>query len=233
MYGNLISVQHSVTDIGQSGRVVSKSGVNITVSEPLDWTGASPYTMSFKKPNGSLSGPHTVTEGGEYLAILDTDVTDFTFITTLGGKVSTSYQFGPTVSWNVPSLIMSIKPLDNNNKVQIMCTPYIASVYTADTGAIPTKGLLKASEVPIPPKVGGIKLTNAAGSGSVGVSWNPSSNITNYKVQKSTDNGTWIDVSTPTITTETISATGVLFVRVANVISGTVGTYVHQSVVAT
>lgn len=232
--GDLISVQYDLPDWGQSGQVTAKSGTTITTSQPLDWTGSAPFYISFMEPDGSVSGPHTVTEGSTaYEAILDTDVTSFTFITTLANQNPTMYQFGPSTNWNKPCVITKITPQGDNETVAIDCVPYIAAIHTADTGTAPTKPSTTPSGNPIPPIVGGLELTNVPGSGSIVAVWNPLDGITSYKVQKSTDNSSWTDVSTPTSATETISATGLLYVRVASVVSATVGDYTKRSIVAT
>ena len=63
--------------------------------------------------------------------------------------------------------------------------------------------------------------------------WNDVNNISNYKVQKSTDNITWTNVSTPSSATSTISATGTLYVRVACVIGSVIGDYTSGVIIAT
>lgn len=229
--GDLISVQYDLANWGQGGQVVSKVGTTITTSQPLDWTGSPPFYMSFMKPNGSISGPHVVTQGtGDMEAILDVDVVDFTFIT-LGTQNPTIYQFGE--AWNKPCIVKEVVPNKDNETLSLKVIPYIESIHTADVGTPDDKITSSPTGIPIPPKVGGLELTNVAESGSVVAVWNPLYGITNYKVQKSTDNDSWTDVSTPSIATETISATGLLYVRVASVISGTIGVYVKVSIIAT
>ena len=233
-YGDLISVHYDLPSWGQGGQVTSKSGTTITTSQPLDWTGAGPFYMSFMRPDGSLSGPHTVTQGSnDKEAILSSDVTDFTFITTLNNQNPTIYQFGPSTNWNKPCIVIRVKPRGDNETVNITCIPYDGSIHTADQGTPPSKPSTNPTGDPNPPGIAGLTLSNVPLSGSVVAIWNPENNITSYKVQKSTDNVTYTDVSTPTTPTETISATGVLYVRVACVVGSTVGTYTQRVIVAT
>jgi hypothetical protein len=232
-YGDLISVQYDLPSWGQGGQVAAKAGTTITTSQPLDWSGSAPFYMSFMRPNGSLSGPHTVTQGsGNYEAILSTDVTDFTFISTASIQNPTVYQFGPSSNWNKSCVVTKVTPQTNNEKVAIECVPYIAAVHTADVGTPPTKPSVTPTGNAIPPDIGGLTLSNIPGSGSVIAVWNPLSDIGNYKVQKSTDNITWVDVSTPSAATETIAATGVLYVRVASVVDSIIGNYTISVIVA-
>ena len=233
-YGDLISVHYDLPSWGQGGQVTCKSGTTITTSQPLDWTGSEPFYMSFMRPDGSLSGPHTVTQGSnDKQAILSSDVTDFTFITTLNNQNLTIYQFGPSTNWNKPCLVTSVKPRGDNETVNITCIPYDGSIHTADQSTPPSKPSTTPTGDPTPPGIAGLTLSNVPLSGSVVAVWNPENNITSYKYQKSTDNVTYTDVSTPTTPTETISATGVLYIRVACVVGSTVGTYTQRVIVAT
>lgn len=232
-YGDLISVQYDLPDWGQGGRVEDKTGTTITTSQPLDFSGSAPFLMGFMRPNGSVSGPHIVTQGsGENEAILAVDVTDFTFITALTNQNPTIYQFGPSTNWNKSCIVTKVTPKDDNETLGIECRPFVEAVHTADEATPPAKPGPVPTNTPVPPKVSGLILTNVPGSGSVIATWNPQIDIDNYKVQKSTDNIVFTDVSTPTVTTETIAATGTLYVRVASVIGATIGEYSKQVIVA-
>lgn len=233
-YGDLISVQYDLPSWGQGGQVVSKSGTTITTNQPLDWSGSAPFYISFMKPDGGLSGPHTVTQGtGNFEAVLATDVTSFTFITVGSNQNPTIYQFGPSTNWNRACVITKVTPNADNETLAIQCVPYDAAIHTADQGTPPTKPSVTPTGNPIPPDIGGLTLSNVPGSGSVVAVWNPLNDIDNYKVQKSTDNTSWSEVSTPSVATETISATGVLYVRVASVINSIVGDYSKKVIIAT
>jgi len=234
-----VAISFDLPNWGQGGQIKNKNGTTITTYEPLDFSGSSPFYMLFQKPNGDVSGPHEVTQGATiYEAILVADVTDFTFITDLNYKNPTIYNFGNTNNYSKDLIITKITPKNNNQFFDIECVEYIDDVYTADTGTPPAQTqpieLMNQSTIPssLIPKVSGLKLTNVAGSGSVVAIWNKINNISNYKVQKSTDNQTWVDVSTPTTETETISATGTLYVRVACVILSVVGEYSKKVLIA-
>jgi len=232
-YGDLISVQNDIPNWGQGGFIVGKDGTTLTTTEPIDWTGTGNFYISFIKPNGGLSGPHLVTQGeDEYTVILDTDVTDFTFITTLDSKIPTAYQFGLSSSWNKPCIVTKISPKDNNNSVKIECVPYSDDVYQADTITIPEYTGLDVTQSVKTPKISGLVLTNSLGSGVVNVVWNSQYYIDNYILQKSTDNITWTTVSSPTVALASINATGALYVQVACVIDGNVGEYTKASILA-
>jgi hypothetical protein len=161
------------------------------------------------------------------------DVTNFTFITTASNQNPTLYQFGPSTNWNKPCVVTKVTPKGDNETLDIQCVPYNEAIHTADEGTVDNKPSIVPTGNPIPPDIGGLELSNVAGSGSVVAVWNPLSDIDNYKVQKSSDNNVWTDVSTPSVATETISGTGVLYLRVASVIDSIVGTYTKAVIVAT
>ena len=112
-----------------------------------------------------------------------------------------------------------------NRTYSIECIPYIPSNYTADSGTPPIRTTEEPNTLPLPQNIGGLLLTNTPNSGVVVVKWNPVNNISLYKIQKSTDNQTYTDVATTTNTTYNINATGTLYVRVASIVSSTIGNY--------
>lgn len=216
--GDLISVTYDLPNWGQSGRVKSKSGTTITVDQELDWSGSGVFYMAFMKPNGSLSGPHIVTKGSDnFTAILDTDVTDFTFITQLDNKIPTMYQFGLSTNWNRGCVILDIKFQSNNEQATITAIPYESEIYNADIGPTPSKPTIVNATESILPKVEGLVLSNVPGSGEVVVLWNPENNLDWVSVEKSTDNINWTSESyvLKGTNTKTITATGLLYVRIA------------------
>ncbi len=229
--GDYVSISHDLPNWGQSGQIVSKTGTTITTTQPLNFsTGSQPYFMLFSRPNGTISGPHIVTQGSnEFECILDTDVTDFTFITRGDNQTPTRYQFGPSTNYNQGAIVTKITAQGNNTH-SIECVPYIPEIYTADTGTPPAKPSVLPTGA-LPPNIAGLVLSNNT-AGTVIAKWNPLSNIDNYKVQTSTDNITWVDFSTPTVATETILATGILYVRVASVINLIVGDYTSNVIIA-
>ena len=231
--GDFVSIQMDLPNWGQGGLIVDKSGTTLTSNQPLDWSGSAPFYISFVKPTGTVSGHHLVTQGADdYTLILDSDVTSFTFITARSNQQLTAFNFGPSTNYQQSCVISSAIKSKSNNRVTITCTPYVASVYTADNGTVPTKPSTSASTTVIPGKVSGLYLTNVPGSGDIVANWNPAETVDNYKVQSSTDGVTFSDVSTPSVTTETISTTGLLYVRVAVVLDSVIGEYTRQSIVA-
>jgi hypothetical protein len=230
-YGDLISLQYDLPNWGQGGYVVEKrfGYTEIKLSEDLDTTEPGPYYILFTKHDGSTSGPHllnTLSWESQRRLYLPFSLVEATFFRTIENNQNpTAYQLGPLQNYNKPCVVTGIKANKDNETLSLSVIPYNADIHTADTGIPPAKPSVTPNLLPIPPLVGGLVLSNVPESGSVVANWNPLSNIDNYKVQKSTDNVTYTDVSTPTVPTETISATGVLYVRVASVIDSTIGRY--------
>jgi hypothetical protein len=230
-YGDLISLQYDLPNWGQGGYVVEKrfGYTEIKLSEDLDTTEPGPYYILFTKHDGSTSGPHllnTLSWESQKRLYLPFSLVEATFFRTIENNQNpTAYQLGPLQNYNKPCVVTGIKANKDNETLSLSVIPYNADIHTADTGTPPAKPSVTPNLLPIPPLIGGLVLSNVPETGSVVVNWNPLSNIDNYKVQKSTDNITYTDVSTPTVPTETISATGVLYVRVASVIDSTIGRY--------
>lgn len=227
--GQLILISIDFPKWAEGGEVIDKTGLTITVTDELDFSGG-PYSISFREIDGTVNGPHTVTQGAQpNQVVLGTDVTDMTFYTSRSTTERTMFVFGPSNNFAVEAIVKEVIP-KGHRTVGIRAFPQIQAIYDADTGAIPPKTIFTPSLTPIPPKLSGLKLKNDTGSGQVIVSWNPAFNIDNYVVEKSTDNSTWIPVSTPTINTETINATGILYVRVAAQITPLTGDFISDNI---
>lgn len=234
VYGDLVKVQHDMPNWGSSGRVTSKEGLSLTVSEPLTFETNSVHYMSFTTPKGGLSGPHIVTEGINSTTVtLETDVTDFTFITELTDKIPTSYTFGPVTNWSKSCTVLSITPTSNNEKFKIEVTPYFEEVHTADEGVIPDKTDITDTFNIVPPVVAGLILSNEPGSGVINVVWNPVFDIDNYVIEQSIDNITWTNTTYPTTPNTNITYIGALYVRAATEKNTIISNYTSQSIVST
>lgn len=234
LLGDLITVSHDLASWGTAGYVTNKDTVTITTDEPLDFSEAGTYYIAFRKPDGTVSGPHVVTAGAdEFTAILDVDVTDFTFITVPGVKERTYFTFGLSNNWTKDCIITKITPKDEYTN-SITAIPYIQEIYDADTGTPAPKPSTDPSSTPIISLIGGLLLTNQAGTGEVICTWNPVTGLTNYVLDISTDNVNWTNEASPTINAYTLTGiTGTIWVRVAGQIDATVGDYTKQSIVAT
>jgi hypothetical protein len=232
LVGDLISVSQDLADWASSGYVENKNNLEITTSEPLDFSGGGTYYIEFRRRNGSVSGPYVVTQGSdEYTAILQSDVTDMTFYTTVSSIERTYYAFGGANNFTKKSIVTEIIP-KGVDKTTVKCIPYIDAIYTADEGTIPPKPTNEPSPNPIPPKLGGLTVVNTATSGDITAVWNPQYNIDNYVIEYSNDNIIWNSLGNPTINTFTgTTGTGNKYIRVACVINTIPGDYEVTSII--
>jgi hypothetical protein len=238
-YGSVISVSHDLPDWGQSGQVVKVETINnetiITSNQPIDFSDSGTYYVRFITPFGNVTGNIAVSyEAQQY----NNDPYKFktipsgpSVISSKTNKISTIFQIG--IATNISQLCVVTKITAKGNRTySIECMPYIPSNYTADSGTPPIRTTEEPNTLPLPQNIGGLLLTNTPNSGVVVAKWNPVNNISLYKIQKSTDNQTYTDVATTTNTTYNINATGTLYVRVASMVSSTVGNYAVSVITA-
>jgi hypothetical protein len=232
LVGDLISVSQDLADWASSGYVENKNNLEITTSEPLDFSGGGTYYIEFRRRNGSVSGPYVVTQGSdEYTAVLQADVTDMTFYTNVSSIERTYYAFGGANNFTKKSIVTEIIP-KGKDKTTIKCVPYIDAIYTADEGTIPPKPTNEPSPNPIPPSVGGLTIVNTATSGDITAVWNPQYNIDNYVIEYSNDNIVWNLLGNPTINSFTgTTGVGNKYIRVACVINTIPGDYTVTSII--
>ena len=238
-YGSVISVTHDLPSWGQSGQVANVETINnetiVTSNQPIDFSDSGTYYVRFITPYGDVTGNIAVSyEAQQY----NNDPYKFktipsgpSFISTKTNKIPGIFQIG--IATNISQLCVVTKISAKGNRTySIECIPYIPSNYTADSGTPPIRTTEEPNTLPLPQNIGGLLLTNTPNSGVVVVKWNPVNNVTIYKIQKSTDNQTYTDVATTTNTTYNITATGTLYVRVASMVSSTVGNYAVSVITA-
>ena len=238
-YGSVISVTHDLPNWGQSGQVVKLETINnetiITSNQPIDFSSSGTYYVRFITPFGNVTGNIAVSyEAQQY----NNDPYKFktipsgpSVISTKTNKIPGIFQIG--IATNISQLCVVTKITAKGNRTySIECMPYIPSNYTADSGTPPIRTTEEPNTLPLPQNIGGLLLTNTPNSGVVVAKWNPVNNISLYKIQKSTDNQTYTDVATTTNTTYNINATGTLYVRVASMVSSTVGNYAVSVITA-
>ncbi len=230
---DLITVSHDVPDWAQGGKITDKTGLVVTTTEPLDFSGTAPFNMVLRREDGTVSGPWEVTQGvldNQAIFVIDPD--DITFLTELSSTEQTYYNFYGTNNLTKDVVVTEIVP-KSVTTVTISAIPFILAVHTADTVTIPPKPTVNPSATTIPPKVGGLTLTNVPGSGDITAVWNPLFDIDNYVVERSTDFVTWTPVGSPVINTITFAFTGFTYVRVASEIGPLTGEFDSSSIIAT
>jgi hypothetical protein len=127
--GDLIVISHDVPAWGQSGELVAVSGTTFTCSDPLNWTGSG-FQVSFRKPDGTVAGPFSVTAGGSPNQFVCTATLGFTPATDLSAGDRTTFTFGPSTGFVQKAKVQSVAP-GQGTTVQITATPYVDAVYAA------------------------------------------------------------------------------------------------------
>jgi len=113
----------------QTGKVIAVNGREITLSEALTWA-VGTHFISFRKPNGTLSGAYTCTVGSVDDSVLL--ATDLDFTPDCSGKMELAlFQFGAANRWCLPALITDIKP-SGTDKVSVTAVNYDERVYADD-----------------------------------------------------------------------------------------------------
>lgn len=118
----------------QTGRITATNGRMITLSEPLEW-GVGTHFISFRKPNGTLSGPYTCTKSNVEDSVFL--LSDLDFLPDCTGNIEPSlFQFGLADRWCLPALITDIKP-SGTDKVSVSAIKYDERVYADDDNLPP------------------------------------------------------------------------------------------------
>jgi hypothetical protein len=136
-YGDLIAVTHDLPRWGQGGEVVAWDDQSeiLTLSESLDWTDGQTHYMALRKRDGSLAGPFQV----EAHADEDTEVhllEALTFTPYVGsGEERTHFGFGPGQAWSQLCRVLSVKPRNGGEQVEITAVAEDDRVHEADLAA--------------------------------------------------------------------------------------------------
>jgi hypothetical protein len=118
----------------QTGKVIAVNGREITLSEPLAW-GVGTHFISFRKPDGTLSGAYTCTIGSVDDSVLLASDLDFTPDCS-GSMELALFQFGVANRWCLPALITDIKP-SGTDKVSVTAVNYDERIYADDDNLPP------------------------------------------------------------------------------------------------
>ena len=191
--GDLIAIQHDMPAWGQGGEVTNwvLGTLTATLSEAVTW-GAGTHYIAFRKRDGSMDGPYTVTLG---LSAHEVVLGSAPVITpyTGGSEERTHYMFGWGTTWQQPARLLSAKP-SGQYTVDIEAVGEDSNVHTADTGvttpALVTTQLSGYTNAPI---ITGLAAHPVPFSQTkMSVSWNPSQWADHYYVEQSLDSGlTW------------------------------------------
>jgi hypothetical protein len=118
--------------IGESG-----GQARLHVTEPLRWMAGEPHVVSFRRPDGSVSGPWPATRGADDHEVLVPIPRDQWPVVTLKHEPPHVY-FGPADAWSYPAIVRSVKP-GSNDSVSVSAVNYDARIFEDDDGRPPAE----------------------------------------------------------------------------------------------
>lgn len=238
LIGDRIGVTHPMPTWAIGGEVIAQNGLELTLSEPVTFNESETYAVLLRRKDGSVDGPIECTEipTTNNNKILLSTAPDFTLITDNQSYQKTYFSFGATINVTKDITVSEVIPR-GGKKVSVTGFNYDERIYTADTEPIPPKGGVVYPVDPIPPSVSGLLLNNPANTGTIQVFWNPAyTNLDNYQIERSLDNLNWsVEAVLPPTQLEYVvqNVIGLVYIRIAGVTNGTVGTYLSGSVTVT
>lgn len=192
-YGDLVSVSHDVPAWGLSGVVLGYAGGVVMTSEPLAWTPGQTHFMAFRKRDGSVDGPYTVTQGADEFSAVIAGAPSI-YVSDGASEEPTHYQFGPGQRRGLDCQVLGAFP-KGDGQVEMTLVNYAASVQEAETGGSapppPPASLLPGiSDAPV---VASVTVSGAPKNGTSVVSCAAARGAVSYEFQASSDGGvTWI-----------------------------------------
>ncbi len=113
-YGDLIAITHDLPRWGQGGEVTAVDGRTLTLSEPLEWetadeTGPPVHYLALRRRDGSLSGPWSVTPGGDARTVVLDDDLDLEPYTG-ADEERTHFAFGAGEAWGLRARVLAVRP---------------------------------------------------------------------------------------------------------------------------
>ena len=192
-YGDLVAVSHDVPAWGLSGVVLGYAAGVVTTSEPLTWTPGQTHFMAFRKRDGSVDGPYTVTQGANEFSALVAGAPAI-YVSDGSSEEPTHYQFGPGERRGLDCQVLGAFP-KGDGQVEITLVNYAASVQEAEIGGAAPPPPPPASLLPgivDAPVVASVSVSGTPKDGLIVVSCAAARGAISYEFQASADAGvTW------------------------------------------
>lgn len=195
--GDLIAVQHDMPRWGQSGEIVGwNAGTKLaTLSEPLDWSAGGAHVLAFRKRDGSVAGPYSVTAGADAYHVTLTDWTGAEPTPDIGSDRERShFAFGPSNEQYIKCRMISMRP-KSAETVDLVAVVESDAVHTADTGTAPgVTAWQLPSKFTSPIVVGLSARSMPTAPDQMVLSWQPAAGADHYLIEQSNGDGTWTRV---------------------------------------
>lgn len=185
VFGDLISIQHSMPGWGQQAEVVAWDPADrrLNLSEPMVWTPGRPHGLLLRRKNGSSWGIGPVSPGATAYEILLPSAPDFPVV--VGpDRVKTHAAFGPDSTWSALAKVARVTPR-GLYEYEIEAVVEDPSVHTADQGIVAPP--VTYSQLPkrvVQPIIQNLVGRRMPGSTTrVLLSWTPAPNAQSYQVE--------------------------------------------------
>ena len=137
-YLSYVAMADNVPGYGKSAVLTAISpmgaGHLLVSSEPFDWSGAGPWNVALRKPDGTLSGPYAATRVDDKRLTI---AVPLDFVPDLSLTIEPPHLlFGTVTKWVYPALVTEISPRGSTG-ANISAVNYDVRVYEDDDGTAP------------------------------------------------------------------------------------------------
>lgn len=232
--GDPVIVSHDVPGWGQSGEVLERTGLELTLSEPPRFKDGENHYLVMAQPNGREFGPILCTPHPEFSDVVildaaDLEATEGATGTTLAAVVDMSrdrdlprYMFGIGTA-EVKRFLLTVGTPRGLDRIDLNMVNDDPRVYSADVGTPPAEAEpLGPGSVPGSPVASGLSVVQDPNSSSnpvtVNASWPAAPGAQSYVVQISYDNVFWTTAYSGSGTAVQLTIQpGVVYFRLAGV----------------
>lgn len=195
--GDLVAISHPMPNWGVAGELIDVSGIDLTLSESVDFIPNQQHYIVLRKQDGSTAGPFNANPhiSGDPNRITLQNGTNIGFTPYTGTNAERTYFiFGSTSNiYMLGKIVPPIRPR-GRNLVELHCVADDTNVYLAEGGNIPNlpspsdlpRRITRPNLVRLDVNYGG-----TAANPILLLSWPPVPDADHYLVETSTDNANW------------------------------------------
>ncbi len=115
-YGDLIAITHDMAQWGQGGEIINKSGLILTLSEPVSFIPNQTHYLALRQKNGALSGPYIVSQRELATEVTLSEEPPMEILTRTDSE-RTHFAFGITNKWSVFARVTGIRPRSDSVEI--------------------------------------------------------------------------------------------------------------------
>jgi hypothetical protein len=126
-HGDRIAIAHTMPRWAQSAQIVAVNGLILTLSKPLDWSGAGPFKILLRGDNGTVVEVIGVTRGSDDFEMILPGLPSVTIRTRDDDMESSIIAFGSNSKYVTDWVVTSMEP--KGDRVGIECVAYDPDAY--------------------------------------------------------------------------------------------------------